>query len=395
MKYDFDKLTDRRGRFSCKWNVGEGELPMWIADMDFEAPEPVRRALMDIAEHGVYGYVDTPNEYFEAVAGYFNRRHGAGFKPSEMVFASGVVAAIGSMVRRLTVPAESVLIQAPVYNVFYNCILNSGRKVLSSDLVYEDGRYSIDFTDLEEKLARPSTTLMILCNPHNPVGRIWTREELAKIGELCKKHSVRVISDEVHCDFTAPGLDYVPFYAASDVCAEISATCVSGSKVFNVAGLHAATLVIKDPVLRYKVERALNTEDLGEPGVFALQSTIAAFTECDEWVDALREYVFENRRIANDYIKERIGCLKPIYAEATYLLWVDISEVAECSVEFTEKLRELTGLHISAGAAYGECGSSFIRINLATQRERLMDGLERLRAGVGQINKVGKNGKGH
>ena len=382
MKYDFDRMTDRSGRFACKWDVCDGELPMWIADMDFEAPEPVRRACTELACHGVYGYVDTPTEYFAAVAGYFNRRHRAGFKASEMVFASGVVAAIGSMVRRLTAPAESVLIQAPVYNVFYNCILNSGRNVLSSDLVYKDGGYSIDFFDLEEKLSRPSTTLMIICNPHNPVGKIWSVDDLAHIGELCKKHSVKVISDEVHCDLTAPGRDYTPFYAASEVCADISVSCVSASKTFNVAGLHSATLVIKDPVLRYKVQRALNTEDLGEPGVFALQPVIAAFNECDDWVDSLREYVFENRRVANDYIKERIGCLKPIAAEATYLLWVDISELNMCSSEFVKRLRELTGLYISSGSAYGECGGSFVRINLATQRERLLDGLERLRTGV-------------
>ena len=385
MKYDFDKLTDRRGRYACKWDVGEHELPMWIADMDFESPEPVRRAICEMAEHGIYGYVDTPKEYFDAVAGYFNRRHGAGFDPSEMVFASGVVAAIGSMVRRLTVPGESVLIQAPVYNIFYNCILNSGRNVLSSDLVYDGGAYSIDFTDLEEKLARPSTTLMIICNPHNPVGKIWTREELARIGELCKKHSVKVISDEVHCDLTAPGKSYTPFHAASEVCAEISATCVSGSKTFNIAGLHAATIVIKDPVLRYKVYRALNNEDLGEPGVFVLQPTIAAYTECDGWVDALREYVFENRRVASEYINEKIDGLRVVSGEATYLLWVDISGISGCSSDFVKRLRELTGLYISAGAAYGECGGSFVRINLATQRSRLLDALERLRAGVEQI----------
>ena len=389
MNYDFDRLTDRRGRFACKWDVGEDELPMWIADMDFEVPEPVKRACTQLAEHGVYGYVDTPREYFEAVAGYFNRRHNAGFKPSEMVFASGVVAAIGSMVRRLTAPAESVLIQAPVYNIFYNCALNSGRRILSSDLIYKDGKYSIDFVDLEEKLERPSTTLMIICNPHNPVGRIWSKDELARIGELCKKHSVRVISDEVHCDLTAPGCEYTPFYAASEVCAQISVSCVSASKTFNVAGLHAATLVIKDSVLRYKVERALNTEDLGEPGVFALLPTIAAFTECDGWVDALREYVFQNRRVASDYINEKIGCLKPVEAQATYLLWVDISELTDRSDDFTAKLRELTGLYISSGSAYGECGGSFVRINLATQRERLLEGLERLRIGVEKMKNNG------
>lgn len=387
MGYDFDRLTDRRGRLSYKWDVAEGELPMWVADMDFESPEPVKRAIIDVADHGIYGYSYAPDAFFEAVSGYFLRRHGVAYDTSWMVYSNGVVAAISSMVRKLTSHAENVLIQAPVYNIFYNSILNSGRNVLSSDLVYKAGKYSIDFVDLEAKLALPQTSLMILCNPHNPVGRIWSKEELARIGELCHMHGVTVISDEIHCDIVRPGASYVPFASVDEVCADISVTCASASKTFNIAGLQSACVIVKNPHLRHKVWRGINTDEVGEPNIFSMNANIAAFTECDGWVDALREYLFENRRIAQEYINVRIDGMTAVSADATYLLWIDISEISSDSVKFCEELRRLTGLYLSDGAEYGECGRKFVRMNLATQRERVLDGLERLARGVSEIKR--------
>ena len=383
--YDFNKMTDRRGTVSYKWDIPEAELPMWVADMDFEAPRPVKRALISSAEHGIYGYSITPDAYFEAYRGYWSRRHGVEFKCEEMVYASGIVAALSSLVRKLTTPAENVLIQAPVFNLFFNSVVNNGRNILSSDLVYDGERYEIDFEDLERKLADPQTSLMILCNPHNPVGKIWSREELSRIGELCKKYSVTVLSDEIHCDFTRPGFEYTPFYLASETCRDISITLISGSKTFNIAGLQSACLVAHDPALRHKAWRAVNTDEIGEPNVFAVGANIAAFTECDEWVNQLREYTFENRDIAYNYINGRIKGLHAIWGDATYLLWIDISEVSRDSKTFVARLRELTGLYLSAGIGYGEPGRCFVRLNLATQRERLMDGLSRLEKGVALI----------
>lgn len=382
MTYDFDKLTDRSGTYSYKWKVKDGELPMWVADMDFETAPPVRAAIERRAAHGIFGYSETPDEFFRAVSGYWGRRHGFAFPEEWLVYSCGIVAAISSAVRRLTHPAENVLIQAPVYNIFYNSILNNGRRVLSSDLVYRDGRYSIDFEDLEAKLSLPATTLMILCNPHNPVGRVWNPEELCRIGELCKKHGVTVFSDEIHCDFVKPGCSYTPFAAASELCADISVSALSGSKTFNIAGLQSACLAVKDPALRYQIYRGLNNDEVGEPNAFSMGACIAAFTECDGWVDGLVDYVFENRRIAEEYIKENIPELYPVGAEATYLLWIDISRVSGDSVEFCKSLRERTGLYLSDGYEYGECGKAFVRMNLATQRSRLLDGLDRLRRGV-------------
>ena len=381
-KYSFDALTDRRGSGSYKWDVGEGELPMWVADMDFEVPPAVKAAIVKRAEHGIYGYSVTPGEYFTALSDFRYRRWGYRFPTEWMVYVNGVVAAISSLVRKLTTPGENVLIQAPVYNIFYNSIINNGRQVLSSDLVYEDGKYSINFSDLEEKLSKGQTALMILCNPHNPVGRVWTREELSKIGELCKSYGVTVISDEIHCDIIRPGVDFIPFAAASEVCAEISLTCVAPSKTFNLAGLQSATVIAKNPVLRYKAWRAVNTDEVGEPNCFSMGASIAAYTECDGWVDSLCEYLFINRRAAEEFIAREIPSLSCVGADATYLLWIDVSRVCSDSVKFVEAVRKKTGLFLCDGVEYGECGRGFVRMNLATQRSRLFDGLHRLKQAI-------------
>lgn len=381
MRFDFDKLTDRFGTLSYKWDVERNELPMWVADMDFEVADPIKRAITQRAEHGIFGYSSTPCEFFEAVSRYWGRRHGYSIPTEHMIYSNGVVAAISSVVRKLTTPAENVLIQAPVYNIFYNSVLNNGRNVLSSDLIYDGGKYSIDFADLEEKLARPQTTLMILCNPHNPVGRIWSRDELAHIGELCNKYGVTVLSDEIHCDITAPGVEYVPFASVNDVCKNISLTCIAASKTFNIAGLQSACVFAADPVLRHKVWRGINTDEVGEPNAFSMTANIAAYTECDDWVDGMRDYVFQNKKLAVEYINGRIDSLKAEFSLATYLLWIDISGVSDDSVDFCDKLRKSTGLYLSDGAEYGECGRKFVRMNLATQRARVLDGLERLKRG--------------
>lgn len=385
--FDFDKLTDRSNTLSYKWDVKEGELPMWVADMDFEVAPPIKRAIVSRAEHGIFGYTATPDAYFEAISSYWERRHGYKIPTEHMIYSNGVVAAISSIVRKLTTPAENVLIQAPVYNIFYNSILNNGRNVISSDLVYDGSEYSIDFADLEEKLSRPQTSLMILCNPHNPVGRIWTREELARIGSLCHKHGVTVLSDEIHCDLTVPGKGYIPFAAVNEECRSISVSAVASSKTFNIAGLQSACVYAQDPVLRHKVWRGINTDEVGEPNAFAMTANVAAFTECDVWVDEMLKYVFENKRIACEFINSNIEGMKASFSEATYLLWIDISGVADDSVDFCEKLRESTGLYLSDGAEYGECGRSFVRMNLATQRSRALDGLQRLKRGAEQYAK--------
>lgn len=379
MKYDFDKPTDRKNTASLKWDVSDGELPMWVADMDFETAPAVKEAVMKVAERGIYGYSILPDEYFESVSDFWANRYGYRPHTSWMVFSTGVVAAISSMVRKLTTPAENVLIQPPVYNIFYNSILNNGRNVIANELIYENGEYRMDFVDLEKKLSNPQTTLMILCNPHNPVGKIWDRETLALVGELCKKHGVTVISDEIHCSITAPGKNYVPFVSVNEVCRDISVTCVAASKAFNLAGLQSACIIAKNPGLRHKVWRGINTDEVGEPNAFAVNANIAAYRYGGEWLDALNVYIHENKEYACEFIKQNMPKLFAVPSYATYLLWIDVSHYTHDSEKFAKDLRKYTGLYVSDGMEYGKGGERFIRINLATQRANVVDGLSRLK----------------
>ena len=378
MEYNFDKITERRNTGSLKWDVLDGELPMWVADMDFETAPEVKSAIMRVAERGIYGYSTVPDEYFFSISDFWYERHGFRFDPSWMVYSNGIVAAISSMVRKLTTPAENVLIQAPVYNIFYNSILNNGRNIVSSDLVYDGGEYRINFSDLEEKLKNPQTTLMILCNPHNHVGKIWDKDTLSKIGELCYKNGVTVISDEIHCSLTAPGSSYVPFASASEVCADISVTCVAASKSFNLAGLQSACVIAKNPHIRHKVWRGINTDEVGEPNAFSIDANIAAYRYGGAWLDRLNEYIYENKKYAVDYINKNIPGVRAALSEATYLLWTDVSEYTDNSEEFAKNLRAKTGLYVSDGKEYGRGGEGFIRINLATRRANVVDGMARL-----------------
>ena len=384
-KYDFDKLVDRSSTLSYKWDVGDGILPMWVADMDFETAPAVKDAVVKRAEHGIYAYSYAPDEYFEAIADFFEKRHGYRFDTADMIYSSGIVAAISSIVRKLTTPAEKVLIQPPVFNLFYNSVLNNGRFVVENNLVLKDGAYEIDFEDLEKKLSDPQVTLFILCNPHNPVGKVFTRDELARMGELCKKYGVTVLSDEIHCDFTYPKNSYTPFASVNETCRDISVSCVSPSKSFNVAGLYASCVIAHDPLLRHRVWRGLNTDEVGEPNAFAVQACIAAYREGGEWLDALLDYIEENKRYAARYIEENIPALSVPKTNATYLLWVDATALGISSDILCERIEKEAGLKVSDGLEYGECGRYFIRINLATQKSRVKEGLERLKKAITAI----------
>lgn len=384
MQYNFDHPVSRRGSDSMKWAVGENELPMWVADMDFEAAPEIREALQRRLDHGIFGYDDLSDAWYEAYMGWWKDRHGLTVEKDWLIFSVGVVASISSLVRKLTTPNENVLIQTPVYNIFFNSIVNNGARVLESPLVFNGQGYEIDFADLEQKLADPQTTLMILCNPHNPVGRIWSREELARIGALCKKHHVTVISDEIHCDLTEPGKAYVPFASVDEVCRDLSITCVAPTKAFNLAGLHTSAVIAPDPVLRHKAWRALNTDEVAEPGTFAVPAAVAAFTKGGPWLDALRAYVWENRRTVEAYAARYLPGVRVIPGEATYLLWVDVHALTMDVRDWTRRLRAETGLYVTPGTAYGQTGEGFFRWNMACPRSTVEDGLERLRTFLGR-----------
>lgn len=382
MKYNFDEMVNRRNTNSLKWDETiEGELPMWVADMDFKVADEIREAIMVRFANGVFGYSIVPDTWAMAYQGWWKRRHDFELDKDALIFTTGVVPAISSMVRKLTTPNENVLIQTPVYNIFFNSIINNGARVLESPLVYDGNNYSIDWTDLEEKMANPQTTLMILCNPHNPVGKIWDKETLARIGELADKYHVTVISDEIHCDITEPGKKYVPFASVSETCARVSVTCMAPTKCFNMAGLQTAAVYVPDPFLRHKVNRGLNTDEVAEGNVFAVDVAIAAFTKGDQWLDECREYLWENRQIAQDFIEENLPECHLVDAEATYLLWLDCSKFMK-KEDLASFIRKETGLFVSEGREYGETGKDFLRINIACPKERMMDGLNRLKSGI-------------
>ena len=387
MKYNFDTEVNRRNTTSLKWDVGSNELPMWVADMDFMTAPEIIEDLQKRLSHGIFGYSVVPDEWYNAVCGWWKSRHGFQMDKEWLIFCTGVVPALSSIVRKLTTAGENVLIQTPVYNIFFNSIINNGRNVLENPLQYDGTGYSIDFADFEEKLADPQTTLMILCNPHNPVGKIWDKETLAQIGHLASKHHVIVVSDEIHCDLTDPGKEYIPFASVNDECRENSITCISPTKTFNLAGLQTAAVCVPDPVLRHKVWRGLNTDEVAEPNSFAVPAAISAFTRGAGWLDALRDYLYNNKQTVSVFLETYIPQLKLVPSEATYLLWIDCGSVCADASRLEKFLRKETGLYVSKGAQYGRNGTSFLRMNIACTRKTLEDGLERLRSGVNRFIK--------
>lgn len=382
MNRRFDKETKRRNTGCLKWDVAENELPMWVADMDFKTAPEIIDAISKRVAHGVFGYSIIPDEWNESYMSWWKRRHGLEIEKDSLIFCTGVVPAISSTVRKLTTPGENVLIMTPVYNIFFNSIFNNGVNVLESPLGYEDGRYFVDYERLEKDLSDPQTSLMIFCNPHNPCGIIWTKEEIARIGALCKKYNVTVISDEIHCDITAPGRSYVPFASASKECADISITCIAPTKCFNMAGLQTAAVMVPNRFLRHKVWRALNTDEVAEPNAFAITAAIAAFDKGEPWLEELRCYLWENRKCVCEFVEKELPQIHIVDADATYLMWLDCSSLTDDSVEFTRMIREKTGLYISDGTEYGGNGRYFVRLNTACPRSVLKDGLKRLKTAI-------------
>ena len=383
--YNFDKITDRRGTGAIKWNVSETELPMWVADMDFETAPEIIDALQKRISHGVFGYTDLPEEWYQAYISWWEKRHHFTMKKEWLGFCTGVIPAISSVIRRLTAPGDNVLILTPVYNHFFYCIRNNGRTVLESRLQYTGDAYEIDFADLEEKLKDPLTTVFLFCNPQNPTGQIWDAGTLDRIGRLCAENHVTVISDEIHCDLTDPGTEYVPFASVSDVCRENSVTCIAPTKTFSIPGLQTAAVVVPQEDLRNKVKRALSVDENCEPGALAVTAAIAAYEQGEGWLDALRAYIRENEEIVRSYIRERIPAIKVLPSEATYLLWIDCSGICKDEAEPAARIRKKSGLFLTEGSIYGGNGEKFVRMNTACPRPLLMDGLGRLEKAVMEL----------
>ena len=390
MKYNFDEIVNRTNTNSLKWDFKENELPMWVADMDFKTCPQVIKAINKKAKLGVYGYSIINDDYFKYYRKWFKKRHKVDYKEEWMIYSSGVVACISSCVRKLSNIGENVLIMSPVYNIFYNSILNNFRKVISSDLVYKDGVYNIDFDDLENKMKDINTHLMILCNPHNPIGKNWSKEELTKIAKLAKKYNVYVISDEIHCDINKNKDDFVPFLSTCKEAKEVGITCLAMSKAFNIAGLQSACIVVPNKETHYKVWRQINTDECGEPNFFAIEANIAALKYGSNWLDQLNDYIYQNKVYFYNEVKKNLPFIKLNLNDATYLMWIDCSSICKDSEDLVKFIKDYSGLILTEGKEYGDNGKTFIRINLATQKERVIDGTNRFISSINEYIKINK-----
>ena len=381
-KFDFVNAPDRSNTDSVKWHVKKGDLPMSIADMDFKTAPEIIAAMKRKVDLGVFGYEWPEDDYFKAVADWYEKEHGHRPQQEWLIFTTGVVPAISAIVRRVSHIGDNVLVQAPVYNVFYNSIENNGRHVLSNDLQFDGENYAINWDDLEQKLALPLTTLMIFCNPHNPIGKVWTQEEVQKVAELCYQHHVILLSDEIHGDLVRKGPDYTPTFSVNGPARENVISLVSPSKTFNVAALHAATAIVPNSNLRAMVNRGLNSDEVAEPNLLAIPGTIAAYEHGHNWLKALIKQLNVNFTYAEEFINKNLPQVKVVTGAATYLIWLDVSQISSDSQKLAEYLEKTTGLVLSPGSIYRGNGHDFLRMNLACPLTMVKDGLERLKAGL-------------
>ena len=379
MKYDFDKITQRRGTNSYKWDSTDDKevLPMWVADMDFPTAPCIINALEKRVEHGIFGYTRVPEEYYDAVISWFSRRHHWKPRREWFIYTSGVVPALSAVIKALTNVGDKVLTLTPVYNCFFSSIRNNGCELDSCALRYEDNTFSIDYEDLERRAADPKTTLMLLCNPHNPSGRVWTREELRRIGDICIKNNVVVVADEIHCELVHPGFTYTPFASVSEEFQKHSVTCVAPSKAFNIAGLQIANIIVENDKWRQRIDKAININEVCDVNPFGVIATIAAYNEGEEWLNQLLQYIHGNYLFFKDYCEEHLPQLPVAPLEGTYLAWMDCRSLGIPSEELEEELMKKAKLWLNAGSMYGKEGEGFMRWNLACPQQLVKEGLER------------------
>ena len=388
MEYDFSRPTERRGTDSYKWDSApEADIiPLWVADMDFETFPGITEALQRRVAHGIFGYTRVPETYYEAVCRWFEKRHGWHINREDIIYTSGVVPAVSAVIKALTLPGDQVIVQGPVYNCFFSSIRNNGCEMVSNSLIYnkEELRYEIDFDDLERKLAHERARLMLICNPHNPGGRVWTRDELTRMAELCRKYGVRVVSDEIHCELTLYDNEYVPFGSLPDELSRGSITCCSPSKAFNTAGLQIANIVCRDAEVRNRIDRAININEVCDVNPFGVIALQAAYSdEGYEWLTQLRAYISSNYDLLRERFARELPKCKVMRMEGTYLAWIDCSELHISSDEIEEMLMHENEVWVNAGSMYGTEGAAFIRINMACTSELLNEGITRIVNGLG------------
>ena len=379
MKYDFDELVERRGTNCVKWDESPSDeiIPLWVADMDFRVAPAIQKALLQRVEHGVFGYNIVPESYYEAVISWFHRRHQWEIQCQWILYTTAVVPAMSCVIKALTMPGEKVLILSPAYNCFFSSIKNNGCEVLESPLKPVGDSFEVDFIDFEAKCSDEKTTLFLLCNPHNPCGRVWTREELQRMYDICKKHGVKVISDEIHCELIMPNYQFVPFGTITDDCVVMN----SPSKNFNTAGLQIANIISPHPSWRRRIDRAININEVCDVNPFGIVALQAAYNESEDWIDELNQYLWGNYEVLRDFIAENLPQWKVCRLEGTYLPWVDISAMGITSQELCDRLLAEAKVWVNPGTMYGpQTGEGYIRFNIATQRSRLVEALERIKS---------------
>lgn len=378
MKYDFDKTIDRRATNSYKWDSApEGALPMWVADMDFRTAPAIIDALQKRVAHGIFGYTRVPDAYYDAVTSWFSRRHGWDIDREWIIYTSGVVPAVSAVIKALTVPGDKVIVQTPVYNCFFSSIRNNGCEIVSNPLRRTADTYKMDFDALERCAADPRTKVMLLCNPHNPAGRVWTPDELTRLGNICLRNGVTVVADEIHCELVYQGFKYTPFASLSDAFLHRSVTCVSPSKAFNIAGLQIANIVAFDNDLRSRIDKAININEVCDVNPFGVAATIAAYNEGEEWLNQLVDYLHGNYEAMAEFCRRELPEFPITRLEGTYLVWMDCSSLGMSSDALEHALLDDARLWLNAGTMYGAEGEGYMRWNIACPRSVMLDGLNR------------------
>lgn len=381
MKYDFDKIVPRRGTNSVKWDVAkeDGVIPMWVADMDFQAAPCIRQALKERMDHGVFGYTLVPNSYYESIISWFDKRHQWHIDRNWILYTSGVVPAISAIIKALTEPGDKVLVQTPVYNCFFSSIRNNGCTTAENALVRKGNSYEIDFDDFEKQAADEKTKVFLLCNPHNPAGRVWTPEELSRMNDICLKHGVQVISDEIHCELVMPGYKFTPFAAVSKACQDNCITTNSPTKSFNIAGLQIANIITNNDTIKRKIDRAININEVCDVNPFGVIALQAAYNEGESWIDQLNLYLWENYKVLKDFFQEHLPKLKVLKLEGTYLVWIDISATGLKADELTNELLQHGKVMVNSGTMYGKTtGADYLRLNIAMPRSLMLEALQRI-----------------
>lgn len=385
---NFDEIIERRDTDSIKYDFAahrglpDGLLPLWVADMDFRTPPCVIEALMEKSRHGIFGYSESREDYFEVLHSWFLRRFGWDIQPGWLIKTPGVVFAICTAIRALTKEGDAVLIQQPVYYPFASSVTNNNRELVVSELVYEDGRYHIDFEDFERKITEHGVKMFILCSPHNPVGRVWTKDELIRMGDICLKHGVIVIADEIHADFVYPGFSHTVFASLKPEYADITVTCTAPTKTFNLAGLQISNLFVPNASMRRRIREEMSHAGYGQVNVMGMAACKAAYAQGEEWLEELKTYLAGNLDFVRSFISGSIPEIRLVEPEGTYLIWLDCRALGLNEKALDDLIIQRAKLWLDGGHMFGQGGSGFQRINIACPRSLLEQAMDRLAAAV-------------